>query len=247
MMIYLHKLLPVVFSPIFIFVLSISYGTIKGNKKITLVITLLLYILSTPIVSRLLFRNIEGGIVKSDPKKLPNADAIVVLSGMLKAISSEKGIEAEWTDPDRFLGGIRIFRLGKSKKLIFTGGTSPWEPKSTPEGHILKRYAEQLGVPRKNIIVTQNAQNTEQETIEVKKILSDANTSIILVTSAYHMQRSKHLFEKQGFIVYEFPVDFKVGVKEITPMDFLPFPSALALTDLAIREEIGRIYYSIAS
>jgi uncharacterized SAM-binding protein YcdF (DUF218 family) len=48
------------------------------------------------------------------------------------------------------------------------------------------------------------------------------NSSIILVTSAYHMQRSKYLFEKQGFDVMPYPVDFKSSIQNLTIISFLP-------------------------
>jgi hypothetical protein len=28
----------------------------------------------------------------------------------------------EWGDPDRFFGGIALFKAGKAQKLVFTGG-----------------------------------------------------------------------------------------------------------------------------
>jgi len=61
------------------------------------------------------------------------------------------------------------------------------------------------------------------------------------------MPRSKLLFEEKGFVVTPYPVDFKVGAGKLTPLDFAPLPSALALVDIGVRELIGRAYYRIKS
>lgn len=37
----------------------------------------------------------------------------------------------EWSDPDRFFGGIELMKAGMARKIIFTGGKGnhPLEPK----------------------------------------------------------------------------------------------------------------------
>jgi uncharacterized SAM-binding protein YcdF (DUF218 family) len=51
------------------------------------------------------------------------------------------------------------------------------------------------------------------------------------------------MFEYQGFEVEAFPVDFKVRARAMTPMDFLPDPRALRLSDILVRELLGRFFY----
>ena len=71
------------------------------------------------------------------------------------------------------------------------------------------------------------------------------NSSIILVTSAFHMHRSKYLFQKQGLNVIPYPVDFKSTNKKFTFLDLVPTVHALSNTSNFIRENIGRLYYKI--
>ena len=244
-MIYLHKLLPLLLSPLVIVIALIFYGTIARRRKVTLVALALLYLASMPIVASGLFRVIEGPAYRLDPKSLPNADAIVVLSGMLSRVDSPNGIVYEWGDPDRFFGGIELFKLSKSERLIFTAGTAPWYEKSEPEGVILRQVAKSMGVPEDSISLTDIVENTEDEAAAVRKLLAKPGASVLLVTSAFHMPRSIQVFEKQGLRVIPYPVDFRVEISETTPMDFLPSASALSTTTLAIREQLGRTYYKI--
>ncbi len=44
-------------------------------------------------------------------------------------------------DPDRFFGGIALFKAGKAQKLVFTGGKMPWDKAKKTEGAVLKEYA----------------------------------------------------------------------------------------------------------
>ncbi len=246
-MIYLHKLLPLFLSPIVVVCILVVYGIAKRNRKIALIGIVLLYLTSTSLVANQLLRYAEDYKIKSDAEQMPKADAIVVLSGMLSSVQSSRGIVKEWGDPDRFFGGVELFKSGKSQKLVFTGGLVPWEKDQTPEGVKLKEFAEAMGVPKNNILVTGEAQNTEQEASALMKLLNQDGQSILLVTSAFHMPRARLLFERKGFVVYPYPVDFKVNASRTTLMDFLPDAHSLSLSDIAIREQIGLMYYRVKS
>ena len=60
------------------------------------------------------------------------------------------------------------------------------------------------------------------------------------------MYRAKRLFEKQGFEVVPYKVDYKTaGESAITVIDFLPSAENLGMTETGFREIIGRLYYII--
>jgi uncharacterized SAM-binding protein YcdF (DUF218 family) len=149
----------------------------------------------------------------------------------------------EWGDPDRFFGGIALFKAGKAQKLVFTGGKMPWDKAKKTEGEVLKEYAISNGIPSDKILVSKDVENTADEAVAVKELISPSKR-IILVTSAYHMYRAKMLFEKQGFEVIPYKVDYKsAGKSAITVIDFLPRAGNLAITETGIREIIGRLFY----
>jgi len=62
--------------------------------------------------------------------------------------------------------------------------------------------------PSEKILVTKDVENTADEAVAVKGLISPSKR-IILVTSAYHMYRAQRLFEKQGFEVVSYKVDYK--------------------------------------
>jgi len=244
-MIYLHKILPIFVLPIMLVIIVILIGLIKNKKKLIYIAIGVLYIISTPIFSNNFFKLVEGSEYRKPISAIDSADAIVVLSGMLEINEVGDTTYVEWGDPDRFFGGIALFIAGKAQNLVFTGGKMPWDKAKKTEGEVLKEYAISNGIPSEKIFVTKDVENTADEAVAVKELISPSK-KIILVTSAYHMYRAKRLFEKKGFEVIPYKVDFKTGsIGLITFIDFLPSAINLKLSEVGIREIIGRIYYFI--
>lgn len=244
-MLYLHKLLPLLLSPIVVVILLAAWGAWRKRRGPVLLALLLLYLASMPIVAKSLVRLAEDSAVRQPASSQPQADAIVVLSGMLKTVASSDGTTTEWGDFDRFLGGVELYLAARANRLIFTAGALPWQPKAVPEGIYLKQFAERMGIPPSVIEVSDLAGNTEQEARAVRRLMPAVRPSILLVTSAFHMPRAVHTFRYAGFEVHPYPVDFLTSVAEHTPMDYLPSAHDLRLTDIAIREWIGRLYYRV--
>jgi uncharacterized SAM-binding protein YcdF (DUF218 family) len=228
-------------------IIVILIGLIKNKKKLIYIAIGVLYILSTPIFSNNFFKLVEGSEYRKPISAIDSADAIVVLSGMLEINEVGDSTYIDWGDPDRFFGGIALFKASKAQKLVFTGGKMPWDKAKKTEGEVLKEYAISNGIPSENIFVTKDVENTADEAVAVKELISPSK-KIILVTSAYHMYRAQRLFEQQGFEVVPYKVDYKTaGESAITVLHFLPSAENLKITETGIREKIGRLFYLIKS
>lgn len=244
-MIYLHKILPLIFSPLFLIIFLIVFGLVINSKKISLFGILILIFCSMPIVSKKLVSYLEidyelGQGIGSEP-----ADAIVVLSGMVKTIKTKNGLKYEWGGAaDRIFAGVELFKENKAEILILTSGKLPWSV-GMPEGEYLREVAIKFGVPEKSILLTENVENTDQEAKAIKKLFSKNNPKVILVTSAFHMPRAQIVFEAAGINIMPFPVDFQIGVSKLTFMSFIPSVGSLQGTSFFVKEMIGRIYYKL--
>ena len=244
-MIYLHKILPLIFSPLFFILCIIIFGIIIGSKKTSFAGVAILVICSMPIVSGKMIAYLESDYELNRPSEIDTANAIVVLSGMVKTIKTKDSLDYEWSEAvDRFFAGIDLFRLNKAPTLIFTRGKVPWSI-GLPEGEFLREEAIKLGIPKKDILLTENVENTDQEAKAIKKLFSIDNPKIILVTSAFHMPRAQLVFEAAGINVIPFPVDFKTGAGKLTFMSFIPSAVSFASTNFFVREIIGRTYYNL--
>jgi len=176
----------------------------------------------------------------------PNADAIVVLGNNGRPRAPGMDDIYEWNDPDRVFAGIRLFQKRKAPKLFFTGGTIPYS-KSKTEGALHKDYAISLGIPPDSVKTTGRVFNTAQEAIAIRKNIKKNNSpsTILLVTSAYHMQRAQKVFQRQGFLVHPFPVDFKTSKISNwqSPYQWIPNSHSLNRSSQALREILGRTFY----
>ncbi len=72
-----------------------------------------------------------------------------------------------------------------------------------------------------------------------------AGSTVMLVTSAFHMPRARRLFGRQGLTVLAFAVDFQAsgawaGHPLRDPLNYLPTADGLKSSSRALREAIGR-------
>lgn len=246
-MIYLHKVLPLIASPLFLVFFLIILGIIFESKKIGLFGLLILFFCSLPVISNKLTFYLEKDY--NPPQNIydvKKADAIVVLGGMVNTLKTKDDLRYEFGNAvDRILSGITLFKNNKAPLLILTNGKLPWSL-GAPEGEYLKKFSIEYGIPETNILLTEVVENTDQEAKSVKKLLNNNNNiKIILVTSAFHMNRAKKVFEAADIKVFPFAVDYIGSEKKTTFLDFIPSASSFASTSHFIREIIGRLYYNL--
>ena len=244
-MIYLHKILPLIASPLFLVFFLILFGAFLRSKKITFFGLLVLFFCSLPVISNNLITYLEKDYTPQDASSINETDAIVVLSGMVTAIKTGETFKYEFGDGvDRVLSGMDLFNNNKAPLLIFTRGKVPWQL-GLPEGEYLKEFAIKYGISEEKILLTDNVQNTDEEAKSVKRLLNTNDAEIILVTSAFHMPRAKKVFEAANIRIIPFAVDFNRSTKKTTLMDFIPNAHSLSVTSFFVREMIGRLYYNL--
>ena len=121
-MIYLHKIIPLITSPLF-FVLTLlaisiflkKSKFIKFKNSLLFLSFLTLFLFSNPLISNKLVKYIEAPYLPVKLSEVPESDYIVVLSGMVHQV---KDNVYEWSDPDRFFAGIKLLNANKGKKLF---------------------------------------------------------------------------------------------------------------------------------
>lgn len=243
-MIYLHKILPLIFSPLMLVIGLIIIGIIFNLRKFSLIGVIVLILSSLPIISNKFIAYLEKDYQPIEIAEIENVDAIVVLSGMIRVIGDEENLKYEFTDSvDRFFAGLDLFNNNKSPILILTRGKMPWSI-GIAEGEYLKELAIKYGVSEENIILTDEVQNTDQEAKAIKEILTE-DAKIILVTSAFHMPRAEKVFKAANINLIPYPVDFQNSKSKTTMMDFIPSAGSLFDTSHFVREMIGRLYYNL--
>ena len=249
-MLYLAKILPTVVLPPGLAILLLVLSLAIRKRLFAVAALAVMWLSSTSLISDSVMRAAEGWTVRQPFSSAPRADAVVVLSGILRSVPGPE-TQDEWTDSvDRFEAGVALVEEGHAPLLVFTGGWLPWNPGARPEGEVLRERAMARGVPADCLVVTGTASNTEEEARAVAAVLrgrgaSGPSPSVILVTSAFHMRRSALLFTRADLSVTPFPVDFRTSSAPFSFMDVLPRAGSIEVTETALREFYGYLYYKL--
>ena len=132
---------------------------------------------------------------------------------------------------------VRLYKLIKNAKIITSGYKGN---QNIPEAIRTANLLQEIGIPKKDIIIHSQPKDTKEEAIKTKKLLGDK--TFILVTSAYHMPRAIALFTKEGLNPIPAPADIKV---KNTRFNSIPQGRYLQKTELALHEYLGLIWATI--
>ena len=260
MFVFLSKFLPLLVYPLalswmLIFIVVILRGRPRFKKGILIAVLALLFIFSNSWVANSLQRAVEQQYLP--PASLSPADAIVVLGGGTESAAPPRtSVEVNGAG-DRVIAGVRLYREAAAPYVVLSGGNITWVSSrpSTPASEMAE-LMEFMGVPADALVLQGESQNTHEDAVYSAELLKERQAkTIILVTSALHMPRSVALFEKQGFEVIPYPVDYGVTDYEWNDLwhgDFgarllnlIPSVGNLSTSTGVMKELIGRWVYGL--
>ena len=158
----------------FLVMFLITWSMVFRSRISGILAVSILIICSLPIFSNKLITYLENEYILSDASSAKTADAIVVLSGMVRTINGKNGLSYEWGEAsDRIFAGIELIKKNKAPIMVLTGGKLPWSV-GKPEGEYLRDVAIKYGVPNKNILLTENVENTYQESKAIAELRNKA-------------------------------------------------------------------------
>jgi uncharacterized SAM-binding protein YcdF (DUF218 family) len=242
--IWLHKALPIPFLPIGFCILLGCLGLVLRKRWVTGLSFGILWVFSMHPTAAWLASGLEQRYPAMEVRDCPKADAVVVLSGMLrKSVTSA----TEWDqEVGRFERGVELVASDRAPKILFTRGLSWPDVGREPEGERLAREALKHGIAADKIELTDTAVlETSAEMRSVRRTMERRGwRRIILVTSAMHMPRAMWLADQEKIEAIPFPADFESGNHSSLELaSFLPDAKWLDLSERAIRERIGLAYY----
>lgn len=205
---------------------------------------ILLILFSNPFISNYCLSKWEKKAVLI--KKTKNYDIGIVLAGMVKLKTKPYDRVFFGEAADRLLHAIHLYKEGKIKKILISGGDNAIIGEKRSEAIELAKVFELCGVPKRDLIIEGESRNTNENAIETCKIIQEKykTASCLLITSSFHMRRSEGCFKSQGLIFDSFPVDFRTGSLKLTPNQLI-IPSAGAFKNwhLLIHEVLGYTVY----
>jgi uncharacterized SAM-binding protein YcdF (DUF218 family) len=147
---------------------------------------------------------------------------------------------------NRFINTYELYKTGKIKKILITGGTDSVLQKVPKEALIVRDFLVRIGVPEDDIIIEADARNTYENAVFTKKLIDTkwAGASCLLITSAFHMRRSIGCFKKAGLKCVPYSVDFMTEKDRWNPMYLLvPDWRGFFYWEVLIKEWIGYNIY----
>jgi uncharacterized SAM-binding protein YcdF (DUF218 family) len=225
----------------------IALFKIRGfrSKSVLAFLLLFLYFFSNAYIASRLISSLESSYPPVPIESLPKADAVIVLGGMIQTLSIHPNRTELTEASDRLVDSIRIYKAGKAKKILFTGGSGLLFADRIREADLAEKIFLDLGIPKEDLILERDSRNTYENALLSEILLRENKMeTIILVTSAFHMKRSAACFQKRNVTFFPFPTDFRAPSFENQAFDlWLPAPGYLEMSTLAIKEWIGYLAY----
>jgi uncharacterized SAM-binding protein YcdF (DUF218 family) len=188
--------------------------------------------------------------------ELPKADAIVVLGGATKPQVPPRPWVDVSEEGDRVLHGAKLYREGKAPKLILSGGRIDWRgdvPGNGSEAADMAELVKSMGVPESALLLDPSSLNTRENALNVQQLMvTNRIQTILLVTSAMHMQRSLRIFQRLGINAIPAPTDYLTSAgdrdsfrrtPQATTLSLLPDAEQLRHTTRALKEYLGIAIY----
>ena len=175
---------------------------------------------------------------------------IIVLGGAEDGIWTVQGPQVRFNEAaERFTEGVRLAKLYPEARLLFTGGSGSISNTEAirvpPERTTASVFFLEQGIPPAQLVIESASRNTaENARLSYEMMQPQPGETWILVTSAFHMERSVRTFRAAGWTeILPWPVDFRVrpfrwGVG-------WDFAYNLRQLNVAAKEYVGLLAYSL--
>lgn len=143
---------------------------------------------------------------------------------------------------------VDLYYQRKIKKIILSGGNGNVFGNQENEAINAAAYLKRVGIPAEDIIIDEQSRNTYENFKYSKELLLENNNTddILVITSAFHVPRSRLIAKKAGISCEFFPTDFYVKDWELTPSGtIIPNDDCLKMWQLFIKEWFGLMAYKL--
>ena len=176
------------------------------------------------------------------------ADAAVLLTGITAVNKSPHDRVYLGAGADRLTHALWLYRAGRVKRIIISGGSGAVLKKAHTEADELATLLRLAGVPARDLLLEARSRNTHENALYTKQLLADYPEikSLVLVTSAFHQRRAMGCFEKVGLRPVAFPAGYRSSDRLATP-DYwlLPSPGAMQELSVLVHEVAGWLTYKV--
>ncbi len=181
---------------------------------------------------------------QATPPDLKNFAGIIVLGGALESASLWEGRTqpALNSAAERMVAPLPLMQQHPHLRLLFTGGEGELWAQALTEAQRADIFYRAMGLAPERLILEDRSRNTFENAVLSAAVAGvDIKKPWLLVTSAWHMPRSMATFEKAGWNVTPYPVDFRTG--QSTPWTDYSLSDGASRWQLLLHEWLGLWVY----
>lgn len=217
----------------------------KWRKKLIIAFVVIFLFFSNSFIVDEAYRLWEIPTVKNNT--LDTYDIGIVLCGMATYDNENERLNFH-PGVDRLLQALQLYYEGKVKKILLAGGSGSLTDQKNKEAEFLKTYLLKTGFPQSDLIIEPESRNTYENACNSAKLLKErgGEEKLLLITSAYHMRRSKQCFRKQGLNADTYTTNRVAGPRKFIPDHlFVPNAGAINAWGALLHELVGYVVYWI--
>lgn len=179
---------------------------------------------------------------------LPDAEryaGVVVLGGALELpdLWEAHGQPALNGAAERMTAPLELLQRHAHLQLLFTGGHGQLLGQGLSEAQRAAWFYRTMGVPAQRLLLESASRNTHENAVLSAALPGvDKTRPWLLVTSAWHMPRAMATFEKAGWNVTAYPVDFTTA----RTVDWTAYALSHGLWEMALHEYLGLLVYRLS-
>lgn len=214
------------------------------SRALTIVMAVALGLLVLCPVGPWLIRPLETPFPAPDLNTL-SVDGIVVLGGASDPEATSLARMIVLNDAaERLTSFVALSRRYPKARLVFSGGSGdPLRPDFREADEVRHFFAEQ-GLDPDRVLFERDSRNTwENAKMSLALAAPRADEHWLLVTSAWHMPRAMGCFERAGWRITAYPVDYRHYSFDRWLL-FMP-DQQLDMATTALREWVGLVAYRI--
>jgi len=172
---------------------------------------------------------------------------VIVLGGALESayIWTNPGQSALNDAAERLTEVAPLLRQQPHLKVLFTGGEGELFGAGPSEAERARQFFAAQGLAPDKLLLESGSRTTFENAVLSRQVPGvDATKPWLLMTSAYHMPRAMAAFERVGWNVTAYPVDFRSGLA--TPWTQYSMDQGVKRWRLALHELLGLLAYRLA-
>ncbi len=165
---------------------------------------------------------------------------MVVLGGAIGVPYGEQDVRRYTLDASaqRMTAPVALLRQYPHLLLLFSGGQSDVIARETSVADAAREFYVSMGLPPDRLLYERAARNTYENAVLSAKVPGvDKTQPWLLVTSAWHMPRSMALFQREGWNVTPYPVDYRTG--SYTPWTNFSIAEGALRWEMLLHEVVG--------